>query len=348
MKLLFGSFWRAVAYCLYPRVLMLTLLPLLVAGVVTLGLGYLYWAPALDAVRGTLEHWRLVNSMLEWISSMLGANFRTGIAALIVIALTIPVVVAFTLVLVGLWITPAVVTLVSRRRFGALAAVSRVDITLVPQALRAPCFAAPVDGPLVLWPPSASRCGRVVRSWWLGALASFAWTAVAMLAVLVTLPLWLVPGLALVLPPLIWGWLTAKVMGFDALAEHASQPEREAILRAHRWPLLVMGITCGFLCGVPSLIWTLSMQVIILAPLVMVGVIWLYTLIFTFSALWFVHYALAVLDALRGAEAAVRAAPAPSMAPVSDLPLVEEVPPHERFGHDTGPAAGQLEDGGRP
>ena len=296
MKLLFGSFFRALAYCLHPKVLVLSLLPLMVAGIVVLGVGYLYWASALDAVRATLEHWSLVNSMLEWISSMLGANFRTGIAALIVIALSIPVVVAFTLVLVGLWITPAIVTLVSRRRF-----------------------------------PAMER--RHGGSWWLGVLASFAWTIGALLMVMITLPFWLVPGLALVLPPLIWGWLTAKVMGFDSLAEHASQSEREAILRAHRWPLLVMGIVCGFLCGVPSMIWTLGMAWIIAAPFVMVGVIWLYTLIFTFSALWFTHYALAVLAALRGAETAMRAVQ-PVVAPASDLQLVEEVPPHERFGYE--------------
>ena len=304
MKLLFGSFWRAVAYCLHPKVLVLSLMPLLVAGVVTLGVGYLYWASALDAVRATLEHWSLVNSMLEWISSMLGANFRTGIAALIVIALSIPVVVAFTLVLVGLWITPAIVTLVSRRRF-----------------------------------PGLER--RHGGSWWLGVAASFGFTVAALLMVMITLPFWLVPGLALVLPPLIWGWLTAKVMGFDALAEHASQPEREAILRAHRWPLLVMGIVCGFLCGVPSMIWTLGMGVIIAAPIVMVGVIWLYTLIFTFSALWFTHYGLSVLAALRGAEAAMRAVQ-PAVAPSSDLQLVEEVPPHERFGYDDATDAGET------
>ena len=296
MKLLFGSFWRAVAYCLHPKVIMLSLLPLLVAGVVTLGVGYLYWESALASVRATLEHWSLVNSMLEWISSMLGQGFRTGIAALIVIALSIPVVVAFTLVLVGLWITPAIVTLVSRRRFGTL----------------------------------ERRHGG---SWWLGVLASFGYTIGALLMVMITLPFWLVPGLALVLPPLIWGWLTAKVMGFDALAEHASQAEREAILRAHRHQLLIMGIVCGFLCGVPSMIWTLGMGVIIAAPFVMVPVIWLYTLIFTFSALWFTHYALAVLASLRAAEVAMRAVQ-PAVAPSSDLQLVEEVPPHERFGYE--------------
>ena len=296
MKLLFSSFWRAVAYCLHPKVIGLSLLPLLLAGTATLGIGYLFWEAAVASVRSTLEHWSLVNSMLEWMSTFLGAGFRTAIAPLIVVALSIPVVVALTLVLVALWVTPATVTLVSRRRFAAL----------------------------------ERRHGG---SWWRGLLWSLACTVAALFMVMITLPFWLVPGLALVLPPLIWGWLTARVMGFDALAEHASTPEREAILRAHRWPLLVMGIVCGFLCGIPSLIWTISASTLILAPVLMPAVIWIYTMIFTFSALWFTHYLLAVLAGLRQAETAMRAVQ-PAVAPSSDLQLVEEVPPHERFGYE--------------
>jgi hypothetical protein len=298
MKLLLGSFWRAVAYCLHPKVIGLSLLPLLLAGTATLGIGYLFWEAAVASVRATLEHWSLVNSMLEWMSTFLGAGFRTAIAPLIVVALSIPVVVALTLVLVALWVTPATVTLVSRRRF-----------------------------------PTLER--RHGGSWWRGLLWSLACTVAALFMVMITLPFWLVPGLALVLPPLIWGWLTARVMGFDALAEHASTPEREAILRAHRWPLLIMGIVCGFLCGVPSMIWTISAGTLILAPVLMPAVIWIYTMIFTFSALWFTHYLLAVLASLRHAETAMRAVQ-PAVAPSSDLQLVEEVPPHERFGYDAG------------
>ena len=299
MKLLFDSFWRALAYCLHPKVIGLSLLPLLVAGVLTLGVGFLFWEDAVAAVRATLEHWSLVNSMLEWMSSMLGAGFRTVIAPLIVVALAIPVVVAFTLVLVALWVTPAAVAMVSRRRF-----------------------------------PTLER--RHGGSWWRGLLWSLVCTAAALLMVMITLPFWLVPGLALVLPPLIWGWLTARVMGFDALAEHASVAEREAILRAHRWPLLVMGIISGFVCGLPSMIWTISASVLILAPVIMTAVIWVYTMIFTFAALWFTHYALAVLAQLRAAEAALRAVQPvrPAMTGVEPLPLVEEVPPHERHGFD--------------
>jgi hypothetical protein len=309
MKQLFDSFWRAMAYCLHPRVLALSLLPLLVTGVLTLGLSYLFWEPALAAVRSALESWSLVNSMLEWMSQMLGSGFRTVFTQMIVVALSIPIIVAVVLILVGLWTTPAAVAMVARRRF-----------------------------------PGLER--RHGGAWWKGALLSLAYTVAALFMVLVTLPLWLVPGLALLLPPLIWGWLAAKVMGFDALAEHASAQEREAIVRAHRWPMLVIGILTGFLCGIPSLVWTLSPGLLILAPLVVIVCIWLYTMIFTFSALWFTHYALTALERLRAAEARMTAVQ-PAVAAQRALPIVDEVPPHERGGAVDGtdpvdPLAGPL------
>ena len=68
---------------------------------------------------------------------------------------------------------------------------------------------------------------------------------------MLSVPLWLVPPLVLVLPPLIWGWLTCRVMAFDVLAEHASADERRTILRGQRWPLLAMGVVCGYLGAAP-------------------------------------------------------------------------------------------------
>ena len=38
---------------------------------------------------------------------------------------------------------------------------------------------------------------------------------------LLTMPLWLIPPLALIVPWLWWGWLTASLMRFDSLVEHA-------------------------------------------------------------------------------------------------------------------------------
>ncbi len=300
MKLLFTSFWRAVAYCVHPKVIALSFLPLLLAGALTLGAGFLYWEDAVSSVRHVMENWGALQFILHWIAWAHGDAFRTTAAALVVIYLSIPVIVTLTIVLVALWVTPAAVTMVSRRRFPAL----------------------------------ERRHGG---SWWKGLFWAVASTMGALLMVTITLPFWLIPGMAVILPPLIWGWLTARVMGFDALAEHASVAEREAIVRAHQWPLMVMGILCGLLCSVPSMIWTINPAMVILAPFLMVPVIWLYTMVFTLAALWFTHYGLGVLASLRNAESAMRAAQ-PAVAPSSDLQLVEEVPPHERFGYDAGEA----------
>jgi hypothetical protein len=110
----------------------------------------------------------------------------------------------------------------------------------------------------------------------------------------------------LVLPPLIWGWLTYRVMSFDALAEHADAEERAAVLRQHRLPLLAIGVLCGYLGAAPSIVWASGLlfaaAFFVLVPLA----IWIYTLVFAFSALWFGHYcldALAQLRAQRGAAA---------------------------------------------
>ena len=48
MSLLLDSFWRAVAYCLHPRVIALSFLPLLIMVALSLGLGYFFWESAVE------------------------------------------------------------------------------------------------------------------------------------------------------------------------------------------------------------------------------------------------------------------------------------------------------------
>ena len=69
MKLLLDSFWRAAAYCLHPRVIALSVLPLVLMVVAALGLGYLFWDRAIDAVNAPLESWALVTSLFTWLGS---------------------------------------------------------------------------------------------------------------------------------------------------------------------------------------------------------------------------------------------------------------------------------------
>jgi hypothetical protein len=109
-----------------------------------------------------------------------------------------------------------------------------------------------------------------------------------------------IPPLVLILPPLIWGWLTYKVFSYDVLAEHASAEERIALRRQHRLPLLAIGVACGYLGAAPALIFSLNAAALFLAPFLILVSVWLYTWVFCFATAWFAHYTLAALAAQRG------------------------------------------------
>lgn len=267
MKQLVDSFWRAAAYCLHPRVIWLSVLPLLLTGVLAAVLGYFFWESALIAVRTQLDAWSLTGSALGWLESVGAGSLRTLVAPLIVLALAVPALVILSLLAVALIMMPRLVDLVAQRRFAAL----------------------------------ERRHGEPV---WRSVLYSLGATLLAVGALVISMPLWLVPPLVLLLPPLIWGWLSYRVMSFDALAEHATRDERRELMRVHRLPLLGIGIVTGYLGAAPALVWAVSAALLVFAPVLIVVSVWLYTLVFAFSALWFSHYCLAELQALRERSAA--------------------------------------------
>jgi len=273
MNAVFDAFLRAVVHCMHPRVILWSLLPLLLAGGLVGVLGWAYWESTVAAVRGALEQWSLVAAMLKWLDSVGAGALRSLLAPLIIVALSVPVIVVITLLLVALFVTPAVVRMVAARRFPGL---------------------QQLEG----------------GNWWQGLAWSLACTAAAMAALVLSIPLWFVPPLVVVLPPLIWGWLTCRVFAFDALASHASASERRHILRSRRWPLLGIGVACGYLGALPSLLWAASAATLIFAPILVVVSVWLYTLVFAFASCWFAHYALAELQQLRNQTDAGSAPPA--------------------------------------
>lgn len=263
MKTLIDSFWRAALYCLHPKVIGLSLLPLVLMTVLALGLGYWYWEAVIDLVRAQLEGWPLLGSLREWLEKMGWAGLWTMLAPLLVIMVATPLIVVLALLLVAALMTPAMARLVAVRRFPTLA---------------------------------KKQGGSFVG----GALLAFFCTLLALLLLVLSIPLWLIPPLVLILPPLIWGWLTYKVMAYDVLAEYATADERRALIRVHRPALLGMGILTGYLGAAPSLVFASSMITVLMAPVLVPLAIWIYTLVFAFAALWFAHFLLAALAKQRG------------------------------------------------
>lgn len=265
MSLFFDSFWRAVAYCLHPRVIALSLLPLVALIAIGLGLGYFFWDSAVNGVFLWLESSEWLATLTQWLNDMGMGGLKNALAPLLVIFAITPVLVVVVLFFVALLMTPAVVNLVSRRRFPEL------------ERKRGASFAR-------------------------GAFWSLGSMLLAILALLISLPLWLIPPLILFLPPLIWGWLTYRVMTFDSLAEHASGDERRLLFRGHRLWLLLMGVATGYLGAAPSIVWASGWIFAAAFPILIPAAIWIYTLVFAFSSLWFAHYCLAALAQLRAGQ----------------------------------------------
>ena len=289
MNLMLDSFWRAVAYCLHPRVIALSFLPLIIMVGLALGWGYFFWEPTLEWVRLSLESVSLMNTFWNWLQSLGLGSLKTVLVPLIVIFAVTPLVVILSLVLVAMMMTPAMVTLVAERRFSQL---------------------------------ERKKGGSIMDSvmWSLGS------TLLAIAILILTIPLWLVPPLILILPPLIWGWLTYRVMSFDALAEHASKEERRTIMQKHRGRLLLIGIITGYMGAAPSLVWAsgalFAAAFVILVPVA----IWIYTLVFGFASLWFSHYCLAALEQLRSEQATSNTAPQGTSPPnLPTFPVVERL-----------------------
>jgi hypothetical protein len=245
----------------------LSLLPLLCLTVLGGALGYFFWSGAVEAVRLALEDSGFFSTLLDWITRFGLQSFRAAVAPIVVIAVATPVLILLVMLVVSLMMTPALIQLVAQRRFGSLAKADNTALTFVRSL-----------------------------AWSVGS------TLMASVVLVISMPLWLIPPLIMILPPLIWGWLTYRVMSFDALSNHATVDERRAVMKQHRSSLLLMGIVAGFLGAMPSLIWALGAMVAVFAVVLLPVMLWLYTLVFAFSSLWFIHYGLAALEQYRAAQ----------------------------------------------
>ncbi|GAA0845337.1 MAG: hypothetical protein CL858_24005 [Cupriavidus sp.] len=287
MNDIFRSFARALVSQLHPRMLMLTVVPFILATVLWGGMLWWGWEPIMTTARTLLEG----SAFTSWIYSMLDwlglQSLRTVVAPLFVLTLAIPLVIASMLIFISLFSVPAVVRHLDRS---------------YPDLLKA---------------HGGSIAGSVFQ-----ALGN---TVVFLLLMIVTLPLWLIPPFFALIPPVLWGWLTYRVMTYDALSEHATAEERKTLMKRHRVPLLAIGVAVGLLGSAPTLLWVWSAVIIFLFPVVLAGTLWLYVLIFIFSALWFGHYCLRALADLR-AERAAAAPPAPDVIDLSpsDVRRIEQ------------------------
>lgn len=265
MRPIFIAFGRALLSQLHFRMLMLTILPFLLSVAIW---GVALWQglqPLIDWLQRTFlenDGFRISGNLLTMLG--LGA-LKTVLVPLIAMWLLLPLMILTALLCIGLIAMPIIARHVGQRHFPAL---------------------------------EARKGGTFWGSVWLSG-SSF---VIFLFLWLITLPLSLLPPLSLIVLTLLWGWLTYRVMAYDALADYADADERRAILRIHRWPLLILGAVSGAMGAAPTMLWLGGALSVIFFPLLAAGSIWLYVLVFVFSGLWFQYYCLAALQKYRAAN----------------------------------------------
>lgn len=103
-------------------------------------------------------------------------------------------------------------------------------------------------------------------------------SVIFVIAWLLTIPLWLIPGFSLLIPLLLMAWLNRRTFAYDALSMHATVPEWTALRQKNKAPLFMLGLTMALFAHIPLLG--------LLVP--------------ALAALSFVHYGLEALRRSRG------------------------------------------------
>jgi len=257
------SYGRAFLSQWHGKVLLLSVLPFLLAAALWAAVLYAGLQPLIDYLQAMFVRYDGFSYSSNLLASLGLGMVKTIIVPLIAILLLLPLMILTSLVFMGVAAMPAITRHIGRRHYAEL-------------ELR----------------KGGSMMGSLGTA--LGGVLLFIllWT--------LTLPLYAYPPLAVAAQALLWGWLTCRVMVYDALADYADADERAMLRERHRWPLLAIGIVSGAAGALPGIVWLGGTVLsIALFPFLAALSLWLYVAIFIFTGLWFTYYCLEALARLR-------------------------------------------------
>ncbi len=262
------AYGRALRSQFNGKMLLLSFVPVLLSLVLWGGVLYMGLQPLLDYLQSQFAAYDIYKVSGNVLGTLGLGMLKTVIVPLIAMLLLLPLMIGTSLLFMGVAAMPAIVRHVEKRQFATL------------DKRHGGSFM----GSLMT---NVSGFGIFLCIW------------------LITLPLYAIAPVALLVQVMLWGWLTARVMSYDALADHASADERAVIARTHKRPLMVIGMISGALGALPGIVWVGGTVLsVVLFPFLAAISIWLYVLIFIFTGLWFQYYCLQALADLRGAAVA--------------------------------------------
>jgi hypothetical protein len=234
------AFRRAALSQLHPRMLGALFLPFLIAALGAVLLLWFFWTPLTGWLDQEASSWGAFNTIDGWVVALGLFSLKLWLVPLMAAGLLLPMAGILGLVVAAVFVMPLVLRHLERRDY-----------------------------------PGLRRMGQhatVLGTWnavWVGILFCLGW--------LFTMPLWLVPPLALILPIFWWAFALNRMLRVDAMIEHASPAERRLLWRRHNRQLWLIATVLALVNLVP-LFW-LVMPV--------------------FSALVYAHFCLDAIGRLR-------------------------------------------------
>lgn len=227
-----------------PKMLMLTLVSVTMACIFWLVVIWFSIEPLVDAAI-----WLLAQLGLDFSAQSVSADFsimawlKVIIVPLAVFGLLWPIVATSAVLLAGLYVTPPVVKYLTGKEFRNI---------------------------------EKKGDSGILMSIWVTVKSVLVFFALW----IVTLPLWLIPGAALILPVVLTAYLLMTVMRFDALADHATKQEINEVKKHDTASAWLIGVVCAFLSFIPP--------ILLIMPVM--------------SALAFARYYMGRLDKLRSSK----------------------------------------------
>ncbi|HEY0297108.1 MAG TPA: EI24 domain-containing protein [Bordetella sp.] len=235
------AFKRALVSQCHPAMLFAVLLPFLIALVGAILLLWLFWMPLTDWLRMEFARWGAIDRIDGWLTTVGLFSLKLYLTPVIAAAILLPVSGILGLAIAAVFVMPLVLGHLGRGEYAGLARQGR--------------HVAAVS----VW-----------NALWVSAVFAVGW--------LLTLPLWLVPPMAVLLHVFWWAFAFSRMLRVDAIADHASPAERRLLLKRHNMSFWGIGLVCSLINLLPPA-W-------VVLPV--------------YSSLVYAHYGLDALARLRG------------------------------------------------
>jgi CysZ protein len=212
MMSILKSFSLAFLDLFHSRILALLFVPPIVSVVVWGGLGYIFWSQLLMLsqvfTRQFLFNQQMPTWMIDWFA-ITPDGVATALAAFVSIALLLPMVVLSSVLLTSVLAMPVVISRVGKDFPQLQKTGASTLIASVPNLVKASLIY------LILW--------------------------------VLTLPLWMIPGLGVAIPILLNGYLNYRLFAFDTLGDYAGADEIRSLLARKRVDFLLVGVIIAVL-----------------------------------------------------------------------------------------------------